>query len=415
MKQIVWITLLVFLFAGVAVAGPIERFFKDKDADQLINLDESDVAVIELESQPSTGHGWQVDETTGEHVRIIARRFESSQSGLLGSPGIERIYVVGQTKGESDLKFEYRRPFEKKKAALRSLKFRFKARAKFRESFRSAYEAWAVNRAAAESDQGGGDEAQITYSATSGVPSSYNWCDTHGGCTPVKNQGQCGACWAFATQGVLENLIKAEDNITVDLSEQYLISCNKEGWGCFGGFWAHDYNLNKKVSGETEAGAPLESTMPYRAWDTYCNPPHEKAYQITSWGYVCGSLNCTPTTEQIKQAILDHGPLATGIYADYYMQSYRSGVFTGSPWGSRQPNHAVIIVGWDDSQSCWIIRNQWSSEWGENGYMRIRYGVAQVGSTASYVDYQGNGGSEPTIPSSGSGCDTAEGGSSGCE
>lgn len=411
MKRIVWTTLLVFVLTGVAVAGPIEHFFKDKDADRLIDLDESDVAVIELESQPSTGHGWQTSDMTGKHVRIIAREFESSQPGLLGSPGIERIYVVGQTKGESDLVFEYRRPFEKKKATLRSLKFRFKARAKFRDAFRSAYEAWAESRAT--SDEASGNEEQITYSATSGLPASYNWCDAHGGCTPVKNQGQCGACWAFATQGVLENLIKAEDNMTVNLSEQYLISCNNEGWGCYGGFWAHDYNLNKKVYGETEAGAPLESTMSYRARNGSCNPPHEKAYKISSWGYVCGSLYCTPTTAQIKQAILDHGPLATGIYADYAMQRYTGGVFTSSK--NRQPNHAVLIVGWDDSQSCWIVRNQWGSEWGENGYMRIRYGVANVGSTASYVDYHGSGnsGSSSSSSSSGSGCDTSSSSSGG--
>ncbi|MBI5894824.1 MAG: hypothetical protein HZB24_02010, partial [Desulfobacterales bacterium] len=223
---------------------------------------------------------------------------------------------------------------------------------------------------------------QPQLTATLGLPTSFNWCTQNGGCPPVRDQGQCGGCWAFATQGPLECLIKAKDKVTVDLSEQYLLSCNDEDWGCNGGFWAHDYNMTKKVSGEQQAGAPLESTMPYKAQDTSCNPPHAKAYKITSWGYVCGNDQCTPTTDQMKQAIFDRGPLAVAVCVDSAFQNYTGGVFTGGFWGCYTVNHDVLLVGWDDNSSCWIMRNSWGSAWGESGYMRIRYGVGKIGAAA---------------------------------
>ena len=76
---------------------------------------------------------------------------------------------------------------------------------------------------------------------TKDFTASFNWCDS-GGCTPVKNQSSCGSCWAFGTVGPLECNIKIKDGVTVDLSEQWLVSCNSDGWGCGGGWWAHDYH-----------------------------------------------------------------------------------------------------------------------------------------------------------------------------
>ena len=73
------------------------------------------------------------------------------------------------------------------------------------------------------------------------LPASFDWRDL-GGVTPVKNQASCGSCWAFSTVAPLECAIKIHDGVTVDLSEQWLVRCNREGWGCDGGFYAHDYH-----------------------------------------------------------------------------------------------------------------------------------------------------------------------------
>lgn len=388
MKRLAWMVFFVFLFTGVASAGPLERFYKEREADTLIELDESDVAVIELESNPSTGHTWEADDL-GQNVRIVARVFEPLNPGMLGSPGIERIYVVGRSKGRSDLTFKYQRPFEKR--AQRSLRFRFNAKRQFKETLKQVSSLQGLE-ASPEADATDSADAQVAISASLGLPTSFNYCTAHGGCPPVRDQGQCGACWAFATQGLLECRIKGEDGVSVDLSEQYLISCNDENYSCYGGWWAHEYNLDTKVYGEKEAGAPMESTMPYRAAKTACNPSHAKAYKISNWGYVCGNQYCTPTTAQIKQAIYEHGPVAAAVCVDYAFETYRGGVFKGSWLSCWQVNHGVVLVGWDDSNSCWIMRNQWGSSWGESGYMRIGYGVNQIGYGASWVEYAGGGG-----------------------
>ncbi|MCK4348384.1 MAG: hypothetical protein KAW47_07190, partial [Thermoplasmatales archaeon] len=75
-------------------------------------------------------------------------------------------------------------------------------------------------------------------------PEIFDWRDIDGVdyTTPIKSQGSCGSCWAFGTVAPLECNIKIKDGVTIDLSEQYLVSCNSDGWGCNGGWWAHDYH-----------------------------------------------------------------------------------------------------------------------------------------------------------------------------
>ncbi|MBI5894825.1 MAG: protease inhibitor I42 family protein, partial [Desulfobacterales bacterium] len=102
MKRIGWTLLFFLLCSSMAAAGPLERFYSDNDADKLIDLDEDSVAVIELPSNPSTGHGWRVKGALGKNVEILGSEFESSQPGLLGAPGKEKIYVVGMAKGRSE-------------------------------------------------------------------------------------------------------------------------------------------------------------------------------------------------------------------------------------------------------------------------------------------------------------------------
>ena len=93
------------------------------------------------------------------------------------------------------------------------------------------------------------------------VPSSFDW-RALGGTTPVKNQGGCGSCWAFSTVAPLECNILIKDGVVVDLSEQWLLSCNQSGWDCEGGQYAHDYHWDAHRSmrgfgGGARGGLPL--------------------------------------------------------------------------------------------------------------------------------------------------------------
>jgi hypothetical protein len=222
---------------------------------------------------------------------------------------------------------------------------------------------------------------------TRALPAQFSWCDS-GGCTPIKNQGSCGSCWAFGTVGPLECNILLKDHITVDLSEQWLVSCNSDGWGCSGGFWAHDYHQWKTdPCGGT--GAVPESAFPYVASDVPCNCPYPHDYLINSWAYI-GNDQSVPPVNSMKQAILDHGPISVAVYANSAMQAYTGGIFNGCASGTI--NHAVTLVGWDDNQGSsgvWIMRNSWGPGWGEGGYIRIPYNCSSIGYAACYIVYQG--------------------------
>ncbi len=222
---------------------------------------------------------------------------------------------------------------------------------------------------------------------TKDLPAAFSWCDS-GGCTPVKDQASCGSCWAFGTAGALECNIKIKDGFTVDLAEQWLVSCNSDGWDCGGGWWAHDYH-EWKTDPCGGTGAVLERHFPYVASDVPCNCPYPHEYLIDDWAYI-GSQYGIPPVDNIKQAILDYGPVSVAVYANSAMQAYIGGIFNGCSSGT--VNHAVVLVGWDDNQGTegiWIMRNSWGSDWGEDGYIRIPYGCSSIGYAACYVDYPG--------------------------
>lgn len=216
------------------------------------------------------------------------------------------------------------------------------------------------------------------------LPTAWDWRQL-GGVTPVKDQGGCGSCWAFTTCAAMESAIKIKDKTTVDLSEQNLVSCNYYGWGCDGGSFAHEFHVNP--------GAVLESKFPYQGIDAPCKTcPY--SYKLDSYNYVSGPVS-TPSVDSIKSAIYQYGPVCVAVAADSYFQAYTGGVFDHNSTVS--VNHAVLLVGWDDSKGAWIMKNSWGTEWGEAGYMYIKYGVSQIGYGANYVLYKG-GVTPPTSP-----------------
>ncbi len=220
------------------------------------------------------------------------------------------------------------------------------------------------------------------------LPAAHDWRAV--GLPPVRNQGGCGSCWAFGTVGPLESQIMIQSGTAVDLSEQYLVSCNTDNDGCGGGWWAHDYHEWKIPPGETEAGAVLEADFPYTASDAPCNSPHDHAYRIDNWAYVPGNED---DIDEIKQAIYQYGPVSAAVAVGPAFQGYSSGVFDNDESGYGI-NHAIVLVGWDDAYSwegdtygVWILRNSWGSGWGDGGYMYITYGTSRVGYAANYIEY----------------------------
>jgi len=187
--------------------------------------------------------------------------------------------------------------------------------------------------------------------------------------TPVKDQGNCGSCWAFATTAALESyaLLHSLNSYPLDdLSEQVLISCGRSG-SCRGGYIdsASDFIHN--------TGLPSESCYPYMASNGKCKNAclnwGQNAYKIANWAWVATT---TPTVDAIKSALNTYGPLVTtmNVYTDFFY--YKSGVYQYAS-GKYQGGHAILIVGYDDSGSppYFIVKNSWGTGWGDSGYFKI--------------------------------------------
>ena len=375
---------------------PAEIRLGAEDHGRTIQLREREELVISLEANPSTGYAWQAHQgpvaaqgqsmlvQTGESFKPAEAQsstgVESSATMplLLGAPEIQTLRFQAARAGETSLILVYQRPWEEGVPPAQEFSLAVEAVGPFTQPPPTPMDNEPQSSSPLAVDLG--EAGQL------GLPSAFNWCDL-GACTPVRDQGGCGSCWAFSTVGPLESNVLIHDSLEKDLSEQYLLSCNTDGSSCRGGWFAHDYHWWKIPPGEPDAGAVYEADLPYVAWDAPCNPPHTHHEKIVDWDYVAGYT--VPSVASIKQAILDHGPVSVAIRIDSAFRNYTGGVFEFNE--ADTPNHAVVLVGWDDDQGTngiWYLRNSWGPYWGEGGYMRIGYGISSVGYAANYVVYQ---------------------------
>lgn len=176
---------------------------------------------------------------------------------------------------------------------------------------------------------------------TRDFPVRFDWREL-GGVPPIRDQGKCGSCWAFATLSPLESNILIKHNVEVDLSEQWLVSCNVDGMGCVGGYWAHDY-LQWKAGKCGGIGAVLEEDFRYTEMDSSCRPNFDHLFLIDDWKYIGNGMYGLPNVSSIKQAILQYGPISAGVAANFHFILYSGGVFNGPTCNI--VNHAVTLVG----------------------------------------------------------------------
>jgi len=223
------------------------------------------------------------------------------------------------------------------------------------------------------------------------IPANFDWRNVSGVnyVSPVRDQGQCGSCYAFSSAGMMEARIrvKSKNQAQPILSTQDVVSCSLYSQGCEGGF---PYLIGGKYA--RDYGFIEENCYPYAGVDSLCTPPdsptncnperwHADAY------YYIGGYYGQSNPQVMQEEIMANGPISVSfmVYDDF--MHYGGGVYThkfaeeaGLLSDSYNPfeltNHAVLCVGWgvtDDASQTpyWIVKNSWSTSWGEQGYFRI--------------------------------------------
>ncbi len=225
------------------------------------------------------------------------------------------------------------------------------------------------------------------------LPSRWDWRE-HGGVTPVKNQGSCGSCWAFSTVGTVESAIRIYGGSTANISEQHLVSCNREGMGCNGGWAAFQY-YHTMTDQCGDIGTVNESCFPYQGVTGTCTNCCSRLHELLDWGYIAGYS--VPSNTAMKNYIYNYGPIFAAVdTTNWNLLSYVGGEVQeeGRENVLGAVNHGIVIVGWDDDfygsgKGCWIIKNSWGTSWQDGGYGYVKYGTGQIGYGAAWVDYNG--------------------------
>ena len=360
----------VFLFQIFAIIFAFSVYgqkFVDvtkSNSGQKIELAKNQVLEIKLPSNPSTGYGWYTTNINKSAIIQIGdwEYLPDSKSGDVGQWGTQITRFVGNFQGTTELELGYMRPWEKNTAPADNFKITVISKGKYTGNYKPV-----------KPKPVGKYNPSLSQKS---LPSSFSWL-AQNGCTPIKDQGSCGSCWAFAACGTFESNIKIIDGVTRDLAEQWLVNCATDMSGCSGGWCPHHW--------WQYPGAVYESQEPYIAVDGTCDASYTYYEVIDSYADVIGGPQ--PADADIKQAIYDYGPVWVAIDAGSNFQNYPGGIFTTSD--GTTVNHAVVLVGWDDSGGYWILRNSWGTGWGESGYMRIAYGVSVVGNSADYIVYKG--------------------------
>jgi C1A family cysteine protease len=186
-----------------------------------------------------------------------------------------------------------------------------------------------------------------------------------GGVTPVKNQGQCGSCWSFSTTGAMEGAHFVATGELLSLSESNLVDCSWLNHGCNGGMMDLAFRYAESHALETEAEYPYVAKTGLFA----CKYDAAKGkVKVTTYHDV------TPKSSDAFKAALALSPVSVAIEADQpVFHQYTGGIITSSSCGTSL-DHGVLTVGWGTDATAgdyYIVKNSWTTGWGEKGYVRI--------------------------------------------
>lgn len=209
-----------------------------------------------------------------------------------------------------------------------------------------------------------------------GAPATVVDWRTRGAVTPVKDQGQCGSCWAFSATEAIESYFFLKTGKLATLSPQQITSCDRVDGGCNGGWPYRAYQYVKSAG-----GMELESDYPYTSGSGQTGTCKFQSSKVVAGTGLTGYTSIQQSEAQLMTA-LNNGPASVCVAADAF-QSYRGGILRSCPG---QIDHCVQAVGYDSSANYWIVRNSWATTWGEEGYIRIAIGqdLCQIAQDATF-------------------------------
>jgi len=206
------------------------------------------------------------------------------------------------------------------------------------------------------------------------APKTWDWRKQYK-VTPVRNQGQCGSCWAFSAVENIESLYCIKNNLDgrsfSPLSAQEIVDCDTNDDGCYGGIPSNAFQFVMQ-----EGGLESDKDYNYTGIVGTCNfQANLVKVKISDWKYATQNSD----EGKLQSNLVNWGPLSICVDAESW-QDYVGGILMASDCGNTL-DHCVQLVGYDMTQSIpfWIIRNSWGTDWGENGYIRLQYGQDACG------------------------------------
>lgn len=357
MKKPLLFAFLLFMNGTMAFAQESIRASLGNN-NQAFSLTTQQLLEVSLPSNPSTGYIWMVKENGV--LRTLTQLDQSFTSftpdNAIGADGLTTIKFMPTGSGTTQLELVYKRPFEENGEILNTYGIQVNCAGKYAGTLPIE-----VSKTTAV------EAPQSVY----GLPSAFNW---QAQCTSVKNQASCGSCWSFTATAAFEAVVNIWDKKQYDFSEQFLVNCDNTSSGCNGG-------SNSALNMYVKYGGVLETDAPYKAKDGTCATYtyHEKAKSYAK---------VSNTQAALKQAVYDYGPMYVAICAGNNFSAAKAGQVLTKTDGTNL-NHAVTLVGWDDSKGAWLIKNSWGSSYCDKGYVWVQYGVSGVGGAAARYDYKG--------------------------